>query len=148
MNLLFMSFIDGIFHDCAVHDIDLICWMLGEYPSKVYASATAHMKQIKEIDDHDTVAINMTFPSGAMAMIDLSRFACYGYDQRLEVFGPGGMLKAGNQMSLGVEGYKSGSVQESPIWYSFPSRYDEAYKRELDHFLNVLQGWFLIEVFN
>ena len=25
----------GIFHDCAVHDIDLITWILGEYPSKV-----------------------------------------------------------------------------------------------------------------
>ena len=25
----------GIFHDCMVHDIDLMTWMLGEYPVKV-----------------------------------------------------------------------------------------------------------------
>ena len=25
----------GIFHDCAVHDIDMVTWILGEYPSKV-----------------------------------------------------------------------------------------------------------------
>ena len=25
----------GIFHDCMVHDIDLMTWMLGEYPIKV-----------------------------------------------------------------------------------------------------------------
>jgi myo-inositol 2-dehydrogenase/D-chiro-inositol 1-dehydrogenase len=131
---------NGIFHDCAVHDIDLICWILGEYPSKVFSTAVAHMKEIADIEDHDTVAINLTFPSGAMALIDLSRFALYGYDQRLEVFGPGGMLKCGNQQSLGVESYQSGGVKEPPIWFSFASRYDEAYKRELDHFIDVLQG--------
>ena len=25
----------GIFHDCMVHDIDLLTWVLGEYPAKV-----------------------------------------------------------------------------------------------------------------
>jgi len=25
----------GIFHDCLVHDIDIITWILGEYPDKV-----------------------------------------------------------------------------------------------------------------
>ena len=25
----------GIFHDCAVHDIDLVTWIIGEYPAKV-----------------------------------------------------------------------------------------------------------------
>jgi myo-inositol 2-dehydrogenase/D-chiro-inositol 1-dehydrogenase len=133
-------FTDGIFHDCAVHDIDLTCWILGEYPSKVYASACAHMKHIADIDDHDSVAIQFTFPSGAMASIDLSRFAIYGYDQRLEVFGPEGMLQCGNQNALGVSSYKGTGVSEAPIWYSFASRYDEAYKRELDHFLNVVEG--------
>jgi myo-inositol 2-dehydrogenase/D-chiro-inositol 1-dehydrogenase len=133
---------NGIFHDCAVHDIDLICWMLNEYPVKVFASATAHMAPIREIDDHDTVAIQMVFASGAIATIDLSRFANYGYDQRLEVFGPGGMIQAGNQNALGVQCYKGlvEGVSEAPIWYSFASRYEEAYRKELDHFLDVLDG--------
>jgi myo-inositol 2-dehydrogenase/D-chiro-inositol 1-dehydrogenase len=131
---------NGIFHDCAVHDIDLVCWILNEYPTKVFASATAHMKQIAEIDDHDTVAIQLTFPSGGMSLIDLSRFAIYGYDQRLEVFGPAGMLQCGNQNALGVQSYKATAVSEAPIWYSFASRYEEAYKRELEHFINVIEG--------
>ena len=25
----------GIFHDCAVHDIDLVTWIVGEYPTEV-----------------------------------------------------------------------------------------------------------------
>ena len=43
------------------------------------------------MDDVDSVSISMKFPSGAIVQIDLSRFAAYGYDQRVEVFGEGGM---------------------------------------------------------
>ena len=75
----------GIFHDCAVHDIDCICWILGEYPESVSAYGHANFEDIKELGDYDTVAIMMKFPSGAIATIDLSRYAIYGYDQRVEV---------------------------------------------------------------
>ena len=34
-SLEYLKISGGIFHDCAVHDIDLITWILGEYPSKV-----------------------------------------------------------------------------------------------------------------
>lgn len=75
----------GIFHDCGVHDIDFVCWMLGEYPESVYTQAHVHVKEIADMDDVDTVAITMKFPSGTLAMLDLSRNANYGYDQRVEV---------------------------------------------------------------
>ncbi|ODM94418.1 putative oxidoreductase YrbE [Orchesella cincta] len=136
----YLKISNGIFHDCAVHDIDLVCWTLGQFPTRVFSTATAHRKEIADIDDFDTVAIQMTFPEGTMALIDLSRFAVYGYDQRIEVFGPGGMLQCNNQSSVTLQSYKSDGVQDQPIWYSFASRYDDAYKRQLDHFINVVQG--------
>jgi len=74
-----------MFHDCAVHDIDMCCWMVGEFPVEVYAMAEAHIDDIRKLNDVDTVLISMRFPSGILATIDLSRFAAYGYDQRLEV---------------------------------------------------------------
>ena len=43
----------------------------------------------------------MTFSSGTIASIDLSRFANYGYDQRVEVFGAKGMLQAKNEFPEG-----------------------------------------------
>ena len=111
-SLDYLKISGGIFHDCAVHDIDLITWILGEYPSKVrslitssptclaliqvYTTANSLMKEIGEIDDHDNVLISLTFPSGSLGSIDLSRFANYGYDQRLEVFGAKGMLQVKN----------------------------------------------------
>ena len=75
----------GIFHDCAVHDIDLICWVMGDYPTHVFASASAFIPEIAAINDYDTVAFTMRFSSGAISMTDLSRNAVYGYDQRIEV---------------------------------------------------------------
>lgn len=77
--------VDGIFHDCAIHDIDLLCWTVGEFPTHVFASATAHREDIAALNDFDTVIFQLTFPSGAFGVTDISRFAVYGYDQRLEV---------------------------------------------------------------
>ena len=74
-----------MFHDCAIHDIDMCCWVVGEFPVEVYAMAEAHIDDIRKLNDVDTVLISMRFPSGTLATIDLSRFAAYGYDQRLEV---------------------------------------------------------------
>ena len=75
----------GLFHDCAVHDIDLVCWYLSEYPESVYSQAHCFNKDIKAMDDVDTVAIVMKFPSGILATLNLSRNSNYGYDQRSEV---------------------------------------------------------------
>ena len=75
----------GIFHDCAVHDIDAICWILGDFPSSVYTVAHAHNETVAQLGDVDSVVISMKFRSGVLAVIDLSRYAAYGYDQRVEV---------------------------------------------------------------
>ena len=37
------------------------------------------------MNDVDQVACTLTFASGLIAMVDCSRIASYGYDQRVEV---------------------------------------------------------------
>ncbi len=74
-----------IFHDSAVHDLDIVCWMLGEYPNELYAQGHAHHPVIKEMNDCDNALITMKFTSGAIASIDIGRYTSYGYDQRVEV---------------------------------------------------------------
>ncbi|KAF0312832.1 putative oxidoreductase YrbE [Amphibalanus amphitrite] len=130
----------GIFHDCAVHDIDLICWILGQFPLRVLASASAHVPEIAALGDHDTAAIVMEFEGGTIGSIDLSRNAVYGYDQRTEVFGPGGLLTAGNERPVNVHHLTSGGETAVPFYFSFPSRYSESYANELDSFLDYVQG--------
>lgn len=127
----------GIFHDCCVHDIDMLCWVLGEFPIKVSSTAYAHVEEIKAIDDFDTVSVTLLYPSGTIGMIDLSRNSCYGYDQRLEAFGPRGMIRADNEQPIHCVDSQVGlnGIKTAPIWYSFPSRYRLAYQNEMEHFL-------------
>ncbi|KAL7633613.1 UNVERIFIED_CONTAM: hypothetical protein RMT77_016146 [Armadillidium vulgare] len=130
----------GIFHDCGVHDIDLICWILDEYPIKVFAAATSFIPEIGALNDYDTVAITLLFPSGTIGTIDLSRNAIYGYDQRLEVFGPGGMVSASNEAPMQVTYSGLSSQSRPPIYHSFPSRYQEGYREELRNFHGIMEG--------
>ena len=83
--LAYFKVSSGMFHDTAVHNIDLVCRVVGEAPVRVMAEASALKEEIKSIGDVDTIAIILKFPSGAIATIDLSRYSCYGYYQRLEV---------------------------------------------------------------
>ena len=84
-SLAFLRLSNGMFHDCAVHDIDVVCWVVGEEPVKVIADGSAFNEGIKGIGDVDTIAIILKFPSGVLATIELCRHSSYGYDQRLEV---------------------------------------------------------------
>ncbi|XP_069699335.1 inositol 2-dehydrogenase-like [Periplaneta americana] len=141
-SIAYLSISGGIFHDCAVHDIDMLCWVLGEYPCRVSAHVFAHTPEIAAIGDHDTVGVLLSYPSGTLGMIDLSRNSTYGYDQRLEVFGPRGMITCGNERPMcGLEsqiGLRGGLTE--PIYFSFPSRYYLAYVNEMEHFLDVIEG--------
>ncbi|XP_038213439.1 uncharacterized oxidoreductase YrbE-like [Zerene cesonia] len=131
----------GVFFDCLVHDFDMFCWLLGEVPTRVQVSASALMPEIKAINDFDTIATILTFPSGAVGLLDNSRYSAYGIDQRLEVFGNKGMIKVDNQVPAHSTEYviKQEGVKKNPIYYSFPSRYKLAYQRELEYFLDVVQ---------
>ncbi|KAK2162120.1 hypothetical protein LSH36_103g00024 [Paralvinella palmiformis] len=136
----FLSTSGGMFRDCAVHDLDTVCWILGEYPNSVFVRATVHDEGIAGLNDVDTVAIVMTFPSGILALTDLSRHATYGYDQRVEVNGAEGMIMSENQVPHGIVGYTKQGIYSSVYKHSFPQRYAESYIGAIDHFFSVLQG--------
>src|SRR5439155_10481040 len=74
--------------------------------------------------------------SGALCQIAGTRRAVYGYDQRIEVLGATGGLFADNVVeSTVVFAGAEGIVSEKPLPF-FLERYAEAYRRELDHFVN------------
>ena len=75
----------GVFHDTVVHDVDMICWILGEEPVGVFAQGTCVDPEIAGVGDLDTVIVVLKFPKDIMAVVDLSRHSSYGYDMRLEV---------------------------------------------------------------
>lgn len=130
----------GIYHDCAVHDIDMMLWIANEYPIEVFSHAHAFKASIREMGDVDTVSISLKFASGMIGQIDLSRYAAYGYDQRVEVFGAQGMLQSENQNKTSVRKCLTQAISKETLKYSFPQRYPEAYAAELEHFINIMNG--------
>lgn len=130
----------GIFHDCVVHDLDMICQIVGEAPSRVSAFASNFLPEIRDLGDFDNATVSLAFPSGALATIDVNRASAFGYDQRLEVFGSKGMIEAANRPRTTVVGSFAGSTQSSTIDHSFPTRYRDAYLAEFATFLACVRG--------
>lgn len=75
-------------------------------------------------------------------MVDISRNSVYGYDQRMEVFGPRGVVEASNEQPVHcvTTQYSQNGQRTPPIWYSFASRFKLAYYKEMEHFLDVVLG--------
>jgi len=130
----------GIVHDCASHDIDMLTWVLGTYPTHVYALAHCHDPEIKKIDDFDSVELVFNFPDQVIGTVDVTRKAVYGYDQRLEIVGDGGLVRADNHPKTSVVVADVTGFKHDAGRYSFPTRYPEAYSGELDHFVDLVKG--------
>ncbi|MBE0529419.1 MAG: inositol 2-dehydrogenase [Rhodospirillales bacterium] len=130
----------GLFRDMMIHDLDMARWLLAEEPTEVFAVGSCLVDPaIGQLGDVDTAAVTLTTASGAICQITNSRRAVYGYDQRIEVFGAGGMLRAGNRTDTTVEvSDGTGVITDKPMLF-FLERYADAYRIELDHFLDCLE---------
>ncbi|MGR4070325.1 inositol 2-dehydrogenase [Billgrantia sp. C5P2] len=127
----------GLFRDMMIHDFDMARWLLDEPIAHVHAEGSCLIDPaIGEAGDIDTAMVTLTTGSGRLCHIGNSRRACYGYDQRIEAFGSAGMLQAQNESEtrLRFTG-EPGQVEEKPKWF-FLERYAEAYRREIDDFVN------------
>jgi myo-inositol 2-dehydrogenase/D-chiro-inositol 1-dehydrogenase len=85
----------GLFRDMMIHDFDMARFLLGEEVVQVYATGSALVDPaIGEAGDVDTAVAVLTTASGRICQISNSRRATYGYDQRVEVHGSLGLIKA------------------------------------------------------
>ena len=82
--------------------------------------------------------VNLKTKSGILCQISCSRRATYGYDQRIEVHGSKGLLRADNQLENSVEYATESGFQRAPAQHFFLERYAEAYRREMEHFVAAL----------
>lgn len=131
----------GIFRDMSIHDLDMARYIMGEDPVSVSAHGACLVDPaIGEAGDIDSAVIVLNFPSGAMATIINSRRSGYGYDQRIELHGSKGMLKAGNVREHLVEHWGEENCAAAKPQHFFLERYKEAYISEWQHFVDVLEG--------
>ena len=137
----YISVSGGLFRDMMIHDFDIARWVLDEPIDTVYAVGSCLVDPaIGKAGDVDTASVTMTTASGKIAMITNSRRAVYGYDQRIEAFGSEGMLQAMNNTDTNlVFSGDTGVVSELPQHF-FLERYEDAYRIELEDFINALQN--------
>lgn len=137
----------GMFRDMSIHDFDVARWLLDEEPVQLQVMASNLVDPaIGAAGDVDTALITMRAASGALCVISNSRRAAYGYDQRVEVLGEGGVLMAGNVPRTTVSSWTERGVSADPPQAFFLERYAESYRAELEHFVDaVLTGSELLE---
>jgi myo-inositol 2-dehydrogenase / D-chiro-inositol 1-dehydrogenase len=131
----------GLFRDMTIHDFDMARYLAGDIAQVHAFGANLVDPEIGRLGDIDTCAISLRAKSGALLQINNSRRSVYGYDQRIEVFGPGGMLQAGNRRATSVESWSAErTAARDVVLHSFIERYGEAYEAEVDAFVASLQA--------
>ena len=82
----------GVFLDQTIHDFDMARYVTGSEVVEAHAVGAVRVDPaIARIGDLDTLAITLRHADGCLTLIDNSRRAVYGYDQRVEVFGSAGV---------------------------------------------------------
>jgi myo-inositol 2-dehydrogenase/D-chiro-inositol 1-dehydrogenase len=131
----------GMFRDMTIHDFDMARWLLGQEPVEVTAHGSCLVDPaIGAAGDIDTAAITLCTAAGRLCQIVNSRRAAFGYDQRIEVCGARGMLRAGNRRATGTEHADATGYRRDPALPFFLERYADAYRLELDAFVRRLNG--------
>lgn len=131
----------GIFMDMAIHDFDMARFVAGSEVKEVFATGAALVNpEIATVGDVDTALIQLKFENGALGIIDNSRQAVYGYDQRIEAFGSQGAAESTNETETRVKVSTSESVVSDQPLHFFLERYNKAYIQEVQLFFDAIQN--------
>lgn len=137
--LSYIAHSGGLFRDMMIHDFDMARFLLDEEPICLYASASNLIDPaIGAAGDVDSALVVLRTGSGKLCQISNSRRASYGYDQRIEVHGASGMLRAGNPRKTTVERAGAEGFLGDPLLPFFLERYGPAYRAELAAFVDCL----------
>lgn len=130
----------GLFMDMMIHDCDMARFVTGSEVIEVFAKGYNLIDpEIGEAGDIDTGIALLTFENNATAIIENSRKAVYGYDQRLEVFGSKGLIRAENPLKdTCTFSDQTGDHQARHLDF-FTDRYMRSYLTEVEAFLKALR---------
>ncbi|MDR0597231.1 MAG: inositol 2-dehydrogenase [Treponema sp.] len=129
----------GLFMDMMIHDFDMARFQAGSEIVEVYAAGAVLVDPaIGEAGEVDTAVVTLRFANGAFGVIDNSRKAAYGYDQRVEVFGSRGSARAENDKpNTALLLTEKGETAEKPLYF-FLERYKQAFVDEMAGFADAV----------
>jgi myo-inositol 2-dehydrogenase / D-chiro-inositol 1-dehydrogenase len=125
----------GLFLDMTVHDFDMARFVTGSEVTGVYATGSIRVTPgLDEFGDIDTAVVTLTHDNGCLTVIDNSRQAVYGYDQRVEVLGSAGAASSENPLvhTTVIRDVSGSRLAAMP--YFFIERYTASYVRQWEAF--------------
>ena len=137
----YLSRCGGLFRDMMIHDFDMARFLMQEEVTQISASASALVNAAcSETAEVDTAVAILKTASGKLCVITNSRRATYGYDQRIEVHGSLGIVKAGNPRETSVRIADAEGFSSAPLAGSFMQRYASAYRKEAEFFVEAVRS--------
>jgi len=135
----FMRVSGGMFMDMTIHDFDMARFQVGEV-EEIYAIGGVLIEpKLNKFGDIDTNIVTLKFANGAVGVIDNSRQAVYGYDQRLEVFCSNGTAMAENDKENTTVMANPDGFHSSRIPHFFMNRYAPCYVEEVRQFIECVR---------
>lgn len=129
----------GMFLDMSIHDFDMARFLTGDDVESVYTTAAVRVDpEIGKAGDLDTAVTVLKFAGGVIAVIDNSRKALYGYDQRVEILGSAGAIATENLFpNQAVISTATGIRRDLPLNF-FMERYTESFINEMRSFVRAV----------
>lgn len=130
----------GMFLDMTIHDFDMVRYLTASDVVEVFANGAVLVDPlIGKAGDIDTAIISLKMANGALAVIDNSRKAAYGYDQRAEVFGSKGQASVSNDTNSSlILSSETGIHAEKPLYF-FLERYMASFTKEIRMFVQAIE---------
>lgn len=131
----------GMLIDMGIHDFDLARWFMGDVRSVAAIGATIAYPELATVGDIDNAIASLTFTSGKLGVVDLTRSGIYGYDISTEILGLEGTIRIGYLRETPIVVMtKDHGVSHDTVPY-FMERFRDAYTNQLQNFAqNVLNG--------
>jgi inositol 2-dehydrogenase len=130
----------GMLIDMGIHDFDLARWFMGDVRTVAAIGATIAYPELETVGDIDNAIASLTFTSGKLGVVDLTRSGIYGYDISTEILGLEGTIRIGYLRETPIMIMtKANGVSHDTVPY-FMERFRDAYTNQLQNFAqNVLQ---------
>jgi scyllo-inositol 2-dehydrogenase (NAD+) len=131
----------GMLLDMGIHDFDLARWFMGDVKSVFAIGATIAYPELATVGDIDNAITSLTFTSGKLGVVDLTRSGIYGYDISTEILGLEGTIRIGYLRETPIMVMtKANGVSHDTVPY-FMERFRDAYTNQLQNFAqNVLKS--------
>ena len=129
----------GMLIDMGIHDFDLARWFMGDVGTVSAIGATIAYPELAAVGDIDNAIVSLTFTSGKLGAVDLTRSGTYGYDISTEILGLEGTIRIGYLRETPILVMtKDGGVSHDTVPY-FMERFRDAYTHQLQDFARNVQ---------